>query len=225
MADFKLIAERREDFGKGAARRLRRADKVPAVLYGHGEDPIHLTLDGHATMMAMKMPNALLEIESPDGSKNRLAIARDIQRHPVTWNIEHLDLIIVKRGEKIEVEVPVVVEGEAAPGTVVSVDNQVIRLLAEATSLPESVEVSIEGREVGEHVYASDVTVPKGTELVDDPELLIVNISAELSEEQLEAELESEAVDEEVAAATGAPAEDDTEAQGGDAEAEGDDEE
>ncbi|MFB9775273.1 50S ribosomal protein L25/general stress protein Ctc [Brevibacterium otitidis] len=214
MADFKLIAERRDDFGKGAARRLRREDKIPAVLYGHGEDPVHLTLDGHATMMAMKMPNALLEIESPDGAKNRLAIARDIQRHPVTHNIEHLDLIIVKRGEKIEVEVPVVIEGEAAPGTVVSVDNQLIRLLAEATSLPESVEISIEGRGVGEHIYAGDVAVPEGSELVDDPELLMVNISAELSEEQLEAELESDAVDEEVAAATGAPAADEAEAGG-----------
>jgi large subunit ribosomal protein L25 len=118
--------------------------------------------------------------------------------------IEHLDLLLVKRGEKVEVEVPIVVEGEAAPGTLVSVDNQSLLISADATKLPDSIEVNIEGREVGEHLYAADVTLPAGVELVSDGELLIVNVSAQLSEEQLEAELESDAVDEEVAASTGA---------------------
>ena len=218
--DAKLIAERRTEFGKGAARRIRRADRIPAVLYGHGQDPIHLTLEGHATMMALKTSNALLEIENPDATKNELAIAREVQVHPVTRLIEHVDLIIVKRGEKIEVDVPVHVEGEAAPGTIVSVDNQTLLVLAEATHIPEYFEVSVEGREVGDHIYAADVTLPQGTELVADPEMLVVNISAELSEEQLEAELESEAVDEEVAASTGAEPSEDAE-DGGDSEGEG----
>lgn len=216
MADAKLIAERRTEFGKGAARRIRRADRIPAVLYGHGQDPIHLTLEGHATMMALKHANALLEIENPDATKNELAITREVQINPVTRNIEHVDLIIVRRGEKIEVDVPIILEGEAAPGTLVSVDNQTISILAEATHIPESIEVSIESREVGEHIYAADVKLPSGTQLVADPELLMVNISAELSEEQLEAELESEAVDEEAAAATGAEADEEGEAEEGD---------
>lgn len=226
MADAKLIAERRTEFGKGAARRIRRADRIPAVLYGHGQDPIHLTLEGHATMMALKHANALLEIENPDATKNELAITREVQINPVTRNIEHVDLIIVRRGEKIEVDVPIILEGEAAPGTLVSVDNQTISILAEATHIPESIEVSIESREVGEHIYAADVKLPSGTQLVADPELLMVNISAELSEEQLEAELESEAVDEEAAAATGAEADEEGEGEEGDQrESEGESEE
>lgn len=197
MDDIKLIAERREEFGKGAARRIRREDKIPAVIYGHGNDPVHLVLQGHQTMMALKNPNALLTIENPDASKRELAIAKDVQRDPVSRVILHVDLIIVKRGEKIEVDIPIVVEGEAAPGTMVSVDNQTLTVLADATALPENFPVSIEGREVGEHLYAADVELPKGVELAADPELLIVNVSAELSEEALEAELESDAVTEE----------------------------
>lgn len=222
--DAKLIAERRTEFGKGAARRIRRTDRIPAVLYGHGQDPIHLTLEGHATMMALKTSNALLEIENPDATKNELAIAREVQVNPVTRHIEHVDLIIVKRGEKIEVDIPIHVDGEAAPGTIVSVDNQTLLVSAEATHIPEYFEVSVEGREVGDHLYAADVTLPKGVELIADPEMLIVNISAELSEEQLEAELESEAVDEEVAAATGAESDEDAEAGTEDAESDSDEE-
>lgn len=220
MVDAKLNATLRSEFGKGAARRARREGLVPAVLYGHGSDPIHLHLDGHATMMALKHANALLEIAG-DGVDKQLAIARDVQVHPVTRIIEHVDLIIVKRGEKIEVEVPVHLEGEAAPGTLVSVDNQTLLLLADALHIPEFLTVSIEGREVGDHIYASDVELPKDAELAADPELLVVNISAELSEEELEAELESDAVDEEVAAATGAEPSD---AEGDESDAEGESE-
>jgi large subunit ribosomal protein L25 len=224
MADATLDVTRREEFGKGAARRFRREGKVPAVLYGHGMEPVHLLLDSHPTMLALRTPNALLRLTNPESGKSELSLAKDVQINPVTRVIEHLDLLLVKRGEKVEVDVPVVVEGEAAPGTLVSVDNQSLLISADATKLPESIEVSIEGREVGEHVYAADVTMPEGTELVSDGELLVVNISAELSEEQLEAELESDAV-EEVAAATGAEPDDAQESSGDEAAAEEGDEE
>ncbi|HLR44930.1 MAG TPA: 50S ribosomal protein L25/general stress protein Ctc [Brevibacterium sp.] len=209
MADSKLDVVRREEFGKGAARRFRREGKVPAVLYGHGIDPIHLLLDAHPTMLALRTPNALLKLENPNTGRSELALAKDVQINPVTRENEHLDLLLVKKGEKVEVEVPVVLEGEAAPGTMVSVDNQSLLIEADATNLPETIEVTIEGREVGEHIYAADVPMPSGSALASDPELLVVNVSAQLSDEELEAELESDAVDEEVAAATGAAPEED----------------
>ena len=220
MADATLDVTRREEFGKGAARRFRREGKIPAVLYGHGMEPVHLLLDSHPTMLALRTPNALLKLTNPESGKSEMALAKDVQINPVTRVIEHLDLLLVKRGEKVEVDVPVVVEGEAAPGTMVSVVNQSLLISADATKLPESIEVSIEGRQVGEHVYAADVTMPEGTELVSDGELLVVNISAELSEEQLEAELESDAVDEEAAAATGAEPDDAQESSDDEAKAE-----
>ena len=220
MADATLDVTRREEFGKGAARRFRREGKIPAVLYGHGMEPVHLLLDAHPTMLALRTPNALLKLTNPESGKSELSLAKDVQINPVTRVIEHLDLLLVKRGEKVEVEVPVVVEGEAAPGTLVSVDNQSLLISADATKLPDSIEVSIEGREVGEHLYAADVTLPEGVELVSDGELLIVNVSAQLSEEQLEAELESDAVDEEVAASAGAAPAEEAAASEGDAEEE-----
>lgn len=197
MADFKLLAEARTEFGKGAARRIRRSGRIPAVIYGHGGDPVHVSLEGHATMLALKHANALLEIESADGAKNVLAIARDVQIEPVRREIEHLDLIIVKRGEKIEVDVPVHVVGEAAPGTMVSQEESTIAVLADATKLPELIEVSIEGRPAGEHLLAGQVELPAGVELVADEELLIVNVS-----EEIEMDLESDAEEETAEAAT-----------------------
>ena len=191
MADFKLVAEPRNEFGKGASRRIRRTGRIPAVIYGHGGDPVHVSLEGHATMMALKHVNALLEIESTDGAKNVLAIARDVQIEPVRREIEHLDLIIVKRGEKIEVDVPVHIIGEAAPGTMVSQEESTIAVLADATKLPELIEVSVEGRPAGEHILAGQVELPAGVELVADEELLIVNVS-----EEAEMDVESDAEDE-----------------------------
>ncbi|WP_029089583.1 50S ribosomal protein L25/general stress protein Ctc [Brevibacterium album] len=203
MADtIKLLAAKREEFGKGASRRARRAGKVPAVLYGHGTDPEHLLLEAHATMLALRNANALLELENAEGTRNELALPKDIQVHPVSREIEHVDLIIVKRGEKVEVEIPVHIVGEAAPGTLVSPEITTLLLEADALKLPEFVEVSIEGREAGEHVHASDAVLPKGATLVSDPETMVVNVSAEISEAQLEAELESDAVEGDVVAAT-----------------------
>lgn len=194
MADFKLIAEPRNEFGKGAARRTRRAGRIPAVVYGHGGDPVHISLEGHATMMALKHANALFEIESTDGAKNVLTIARDVQTDPVTREIEHLDLIIVKRGEKIEVDVPVHIIGDAVPGTMVQQEESTILIKADATKLPEFIEVTVEGRPAGEHVLAGQVDLPSGVELAADPELLVINVSEEA---EMDTESDAEEIDEE----------------------------
>ncbi|MDN6378638.1 MAG: 50S ribosomal protein L25/general stress protein Ctc [Brevibacterium aurantiacum] len=196
MADFKLIAEPRTEFGKGAARRTRRAGRIPAVVYGHGGDPVHISIDGHATMMALKHANALFEIESTDGAKNVLAIARDVQTDAVTREIEHLDLIIVKRGEKVEVDVPVHLIGESAPGTMVQQEESTILIKADAPKLPEYIEVTIDGRAAGEHVLAGQIELASGIELAADPELLVVNVSEEA---EMDTESDAEETTEEAA--------------------------
>lgn len=188
MAEIKIPAETRTEFGKGAARRIRRADQVPAVLYGHGSDPVHVTLPGHALMLALKNSNALLSIAL--GSTTHLAIPKQVQRDPLKGFIEHADLLIVKKGEKVTVDVPVHLEGEAAPGTLVVLENASVSLEAEATAIPESLEVSVEGLEVGAQVLASDLTLPEGSTLVVDDDLLIVNVTAAPTAEEVEAELE-----------------------------------
>ena len=210
MADFKLIAEPRNEFGKGAARRTRRAGRIPAVVYGHGGEPVHISLEGHATMMALKHANALFEIESTDGAKNVLTIARDVQTDPVTREIEHLDLIIVRRGEKIEVDVPVHIIGDAAPGTMVQQEESTILIKADATKLPEFIEVTVEGRPAGEHVLAGQVDLPSGAELAADPELLVINVSeeAEMDTESDAEETDDESTEESTEAAAEASSED-----------------
>ncbi len=187
----KLVATARTEFGKGAARRLRRAHLVPAVLYGHGTDPVHVALPGHEVMMAVKHTNALFEIEL-DG-KVTLAIAKDVQIEPVRQEIEHVDLLIVRRGEKVTVEVPVHVVGVSAPGTIHVVETQNLTLEAEATHLPDRVEVDIEGLEDGVILHAGQVTLPKGATLVTDPEHVVLTVSvprAEVTEEAEEGEAE-----------------------------------
>ncbi|WP_338537652.1 50S ribosomal protein L25/general stress protein Ctc [Janibacter terrae] len=186
--EIRLVSDKRTEFGKGAARKLRRANKVPAVLYGHGEAPIHLALPFHDTFQALKNPNALLTI-AVDGEGDQLALAKDVQRDPIKPIIEHVDLVIVKRGEKVTVEVPVHVEGDAAPETVVTLDAQTLEIEADVTNLPEGLTVSVEGLEVGTQVLASQVEMPAGATLVSDPELLVVNITQQISAEELEAEL------------------------------------
>lgn len=192
MSEIKLVAAARTEFGKGAARRLRRADQIPAVLYGHGSDPLHVSLPGHETMLAVKHANALFSIEL-DG-KSTLAIAKDVQREPVRNVIEHVDLLIVKKGEKVAVEVPVHVVGDAAPGTIHVVETQTISLEAEATHLPESVVVDIEGLEAGSIVHAGDVTLPAGATLLSDAEVIVVTVSLpQVSAEDLAADEAAEA--------------------------------
>lgn len=211
--EIRLVSDTRDEFGKGAARKLRRAGKVPAVLYGHGEAPTHLALPFHDTFQALKNPNALLTI-ALEGEKDQLALAKDVQRDPIKPIIEHVDLVMVKRGEKVTVEVPVHLEGDAAPETVVTVDNATLEIEADVTNLPEGLTVSVEGLEVGTQILASEVEMPAGATLASDPELLVVNVTQQISAEELEAELsEAEAEagiehDESEDEAAEAPAED-----------------
>jgi large subunit ribosomal protein L25 len=176
MSDqLKLTAEPRSEFGKGAARRARVAGKIPAVLYGHGTEPVHVLLPGHDTMMALKHSNALLTITW--GKESEMAIAKDVQRDPVKRSIDHVDLLIVKKGEKITVDVPVHLTGESFSGTIHVLENNTLQVVAEATHLPEAIEVSIEGLEEGAKIHAGEIKLPAGTELASDPELLVVAIS------------------------------------------------
>ena len=174
--EIKLSAETRTEFGKGASRRLRRAGQVPAVLYGHGTDPQHIALPGHATLLALREANALLSIDIA-GSATQLALPKQVQRDPIRGDIEHVDLLIVKRGEKVEVEVPVLTVGEAAKETLVMVELASVTVMAEATNLPNEIEVSIEGLEAGTIITYADLKLPEGVEFVGDPETLVVNIA------------------------------------------------
>ncbi|HZO63462.1 MAG TPA: 50S ribosomal protein L25/general stress protein Ctc [Kribbellaceae bacterium] len=188
MAEVKIQAESRSEFGKGAARRIRREHKVPAVLYGHGNDPVHITLPGHDTMLALKTANALLLIEI-EGGESQLALPKQVQRDPLKGTIEHVDLVIVRRGEKVQVDIAVHVEGEAVGGALVVNESPTILVEAEATHIPDGVTVSVEGLDVGAQIHASDIVLPSGTTLAIDPETLIVNVTAAPTAEQLEAEL------------------------------------
>ncbi|WP_136518700.1 50S ribosomal protein L25/general stress protein Ctc [Cellulomonas telluris] len=176
MSDVKLAATARTEFGKGAARRLRRAHQIPAVLYGHGTQPVHVALPGHETMLALKHTNALFEIDL-DG-ETTLAIVKDVQRDVVRQVIEHVDLLVVRRGEMVSVDVPVVVTGESAPGTIHVVETQTLSLEADATKLPSSVEVTIDGLAAGSSVTAGQVVLPEGSTLMSDAEQVVVAISS-----------------------------------------------
>jgi large subunit ribosomal protein L25 len=189
VTDVKLAAVARTEFGKGAARRTRRAHQIPAVLYGHGSDPLHIALPGHETMLALKHSNALLTIEL-DG-KDHLAIVKDVQRDAVRAIIEHVDLLSVKKGEKIAVFVAVHVVGESAAGTIHLVETQTLHVEAEATHLPESIEISIEGLEAGTMLRGADVTFPPGVTYLGDPEEPILAISTPQSADDDEAEAEA----------------------------------
>ncbi|WEK14764.1 MAG: 50S ribosomal protein L25/general stress protein Ctc [Candidatus Microbacterium phytovorans] len=199
--DSKVIAEARENFGKGFARRLRAAGKIPAVLYGHGTTPVHVALPGHQVSLLVRRANALLELQI-DG-KEQLALVKDVQKDPVHQIIEHIDLLVVKKGEKIQVDVPVLVEGEPFPGTIVNLDSTTVSLEVEATHIPQHVVVDVEGLEEGTHITAADLTLPKGASLVTDGEVLIVAISvpAATMAEVDEIEAADEAVAEEQAEA------------------------
>ena len=199
---IKLTAEVRDEFGKGAARRIRRADKIPAVLYGKGAEPIHITLPGHETMLALRHANALIGLQMADGSE-RLALPKQVQRHPVRSEIEHVDLLIVHRGQKVTVPVPVVVAGEAGPDSLVNLERNDLQVLADPTQIPAQIEVSVAGLAVGAQILAGDIALPAGAELADDPELMVVVISPATSAEQLEAILEGAEDTEEAAGAEG----------------------
>ena len=194
--DTKVIAEVRENFGKGYARRLRAAGQIPAVIYGHGTEPVHVSLPGHQVSLLIRRANAVLELDV--AGKQQLTLVKDVQKDPVHQIIEHIDLLVVKKGEKIQVDVPVVVVGEPFAGTIANLDNATVLLEVEATHIPQNIEVDVEGLEDGARITAADLTLPKGASLVVDPETLIVAVSVPTA--ALAAEEEIAEADAEVAA-------------------------
>ncbi len=193
MAEARIDAETRTEFGKGAARRTRRAGKIPAVLYGHGTDPQHLALPSleFARVVREQGRNAVLTLNI--GGTPQLALTKTVVTHPIRPYIEHVDLLVIRRGEKVAVEVQVVVTGDAAPGTLVTQELNTLEVEADVSSIPDQIEVSVEGAAVGTQITAADVRLPEGTELRADPELLVVNVVAAPTEADMEAEADIEA--------------------------------
>ncbi|MEU0198846.1 MULTISPECIES: 50S ribosomal protein L25/general stress protein Ctc [unclassified Streptomyces] len=188
MSEVKISAETRTEFGKGAARRIRREDKVPGVLYGHGSDPLHLTLPGHDLLMALRTPNVLIALDI-DGKQNELAIPKSVQRDPLKGFLEHVDLLLVKRGEQVNVDIYVHTEGELAPGgNLLEHVLNALPVVAEATHIPESVTVSIEGLSAGDSVLAKDIPLPKGTTLAVEEDTVVLQVLAAQAEEAPEGE-------------------------------------
>ena len=190
MSEVRIAAEPRTEFGKGAARRVRRASKVPAVLYGHGEAPRHVSLPGHELMLALKHdPNVLLTLVTDQG--DQLALPRAVVRDPIKGHLEHLDLVAVRSGEKVTVDVAVVLTGEAAGDVLVDQQLTSVSVEADPTLLPESLELSIAGLGVGDSLTAGALSLPEGTRLTQDPEQVVVQGLGQVSEEALEADLTS----------------------------------
>ena len=189
MSEVRISAEPRTEFGKGGARRTRRAGQVPAVLYGHGESPKHIALPAREFAAAIRHGGLtqVLDIAVSDGTAH-LALPKAIQRDPIRDTFDHVDLLIVRRGEKITIEVPVVLVGEAARDTLVMHESNTLSITADALKLPDHLDASIEGLEAGSHVTAADVTLPEGTELAADPELIIAVITQAPSAADLESE-------------------------------------
>lgn len=193
MADnITLTAESRTEFGKGAARRLRRDWKVPAVLYGHGTDPVHMALPSieFARVLRAHGTNAVLTI-TVDGGEH-LALVKTVVVHPLRNYIEHADLLVIRRGEKVTVDVTVVIVGDAEPGSLVTQDATTVQVEADVMSIPEQFEVSVEGAEIGTQIVASEVALPSGVTLISEPETLIVNVVQAPSEQAMEAEVDAE---------------------------------
>ncbi|GAA3024911.1 50S ribosomal protein L25/general stress protein Ctc [Kitasatospora sp. NPDC127067] len=191
MSEIRIAAETRSEFGKGAARRARRAGFVPGVVYGHGHAPVHLNLPGHDLMMALKTPNALLVV--PIEGKDEYVLPKAVQREAIKRTIEHVDLLLVKRGEKVTVEIPVHTEGELAPGgNLVEHVLQSLPIEAEATHLPESVTVSVEGLEAGASIHAKDIVLPANVSLAVEADAVVLQViaaqAAPVEDEAAEAE-------------------------------------
>ena len=200
MPEVRIVAEPRTEFGKGPARRSRRAGRVPAIVYGHGTETRHVTLPGHELLMALKTPNVLIEVAGLSG-RPQLTLPKAVQRDPIRGAIEHVDLIMVRRGEKVTVEDPVQVTGEVEPGGLL--DQQMVRLAveAEATQIPQAIEVDVEGMEIGAAVHAGDLTLPQGVTLAAEPDSLVLHVLAAPTAEQIEAELGETPAAEELPAA------------------------
>jgi large subunit ribosomal protein L25 len=189
VADFRLEAESRTEFGKGSARRDRRAGRVPAVLYGHGQDVVHLTLPAREFAAALRNggTNALLTVVL-DG-KEQLALTKAVQRDPLTRQHKHADLLVVRRGEKTTVEVPIVIVGEVAPDTIPNHQLNTVQIEADATKLPDSIEADVSGRSAGQNITAGDLVLPRGATLITDPDALVIGFLGAPTAEALEAEL------------------------------------
>jgi large subunit ribosomal protein L25 len=194
MSEVKLTASTRTEFGKGAARRIRRDAKVPGVLYGHGSDPLHLTLPGHELLLALRTSNVLISLDI-DGKTTELAIPKSVQRDPIKGFLEHVDLQLVKKGEKVNVEIPVHTEGElAAGGNLLEHVLNALPVEAEATHIPESVSVSVEGLAAGASVLAKDIALPKGVSLAVEEDAVVLQVLAAQAEEPSEEGAEGEEV-------------------------------
>jgi len=204
--DNRLTAQVRTEFGKGAARRTRAAGKIPAVLYGHGTVPQHLILPGHEVTLIVRKANAVLDLDIEGTSQ--LALVKDVQKDPVRQAIEHLDLIVVRRGEKVTVDIPVHLEGEPFSGTIAILENTTLSIEAEATHIPERIVVDVEGLEDGAQILAGDVVLPAGASLITDPETLVVLVStprgASAEEEAADAAMAAAASEASAAAAAAA---------------------
>jgi large subunit ribosomal protein L25 len=200
VPEVRIAAETRDEFGKGAARQFRREGRVPAVLYGHGTETRHLSLPGHDLMLALKTPNVLLRLEGlKHGSE--IALPKAVQRNPIKGVIEHVDLILVRQGEKVTVEVPIRVTGNIAPDGLLEQQLVQISVEAEATNIPQAIDIDVEGMEIGSMVHAGDLVLPRGVSLQADPEVLVLHVAAQSAAEVAEAEAPE--VPEAVAAAGG----------------------
>jgi large subunit ribosomal protein L25 len=204
VSEVRIAAEPRDQFGKGAARQIRRQGRVPAVLYGHGTDTRHVSLPGHDVLLALRTANVLIRLEGLPGG-NELALPKAVQRDPIRGSVEHVDLILVAQGEKVTVDVAVQVTGEIAPDGLL--DQQLVQIAveAEATNIPTGIEVSVEGMTIGTAVHAGDLSLPEGATLAVDADLLVLHVIAAPTAEQMEADLGIEA-EEPAAPADGEPA-------------------
>jgi large subunit ribosomal protein L25 len=205
VPEVRIAAEPRTEFGKGPSRRVRRAGRVPAVLYGHGTDPRHVSLPGHDVLLALRTANVLIRLEGlPGGSQ--LALPKAIQRDAIRGTVEHVDLIMVRRGEKVTVDVPVTVTGEVAPDGLL--DQQLVQIAveAEATNIPPGIEVDVEGMAIGAAVHAGDLRLPAGVSLADEPDVLVLHVIAAPTAAEIQAELGEVAEAPEGEAAPAAPA-------------------
>jgi large subunit ribosomal protein L25 len=188
VPEVRIDAEQRTEFGKGPARRIRRTGRVPAVLYGHNLEPKHVTLPGHEVLLALRTPNVLIRLEGLPGGA-QLALPKAIQRDPIKGSVEHVDLLTVRRGEKVTVDIPVTITGEVVPDGLLDQQLVQISVEAEATNIPGGIEVDIEGMAIGASVHAGDLKLPAGVTLADDAELLVLHVLAAPTAEQMEAEL------------------------------------
>jgi large subunit ribosomal protein L25 len=187
VPEVRIAAEPRTEFGNGPARRMRRAGRVPAVTYGHGTDTQHVTLPGHEVMLALKTANVLIRLDGLPGG-NQLVLPKAVQRHPIRGTIEHVDLLLVRRGEKVIVEIPVQVTGEVFSGGLLDQQLVQVSVEAEATNIPAGIEVDVDDMEVGTAVHAGDLKLPAGSSLVTDPETLVLHVIPAPTAEQLEVE-------------------------------------